>query len=76
MAAQKSKDTRVHMVDYASQPNIQYRCDSTWSTPDWVQGEQPPGVFLADDGRLYTFTEEKITCGTCIEMGPTPPKAA
>lgn len=71
----------VHMVDYASQPDIQFRCDETWDTPCWKQlGERDTaklnGVYKADGGRYYTFEEDKITCPKCRKTPPEPPLAA
>jgi hypothetical protein len=60
----------IHMVDYASQPDIQFRCDESWSTPKW--GHPPPiseGVYLADNDRVYTFEDARCTCQACILIG-------
>src|SRR5262245_23637060 len=54
----------VHLVKYASQPDLQFACDGTWDTPSWKAFRQgyvsphPPGVYEADGGRLYTFDEK------------------
>lgn len=70
----------VHMVDYASQPNIQFRCDETWDTPSWDEFNRDPkefvGVYKAHGGRFYTFEEDKITCPVCKKPDPEPPMAA
>ena len=66
----------IHMVDYASQPDIRFRCDKTWDTPSWDQlGKESGEVFQAKGGRFYTFTESKITCEKC-RKDPEPPMAA
>ena len=74
---EKSSKPPVHMVDYASQPDLKFRCDGSWSTPDLKSMVLPPGIYKAIDGRLYTFDEAKISCGVCLETGPDgPPLAA
>ena len=58
----------VHYCSYASQPDIQISCDKSWTTPAWgpKNGKTTtPGVYLADDGRYYTFEKEKVTCLKC-----------
>lgn len=75
--AEKSGNKPVHMVDYASQPNLRIRCDLSWTTPDLKSPSYPDGIYQAADGRLYTFDESKISCGLCLETGPDgPPLAA
>lgn len=74
----------VHMVDYASQPDLQIRCDQSWTTPAWdgfkpggvKKWGLPEGVYKTDDGRNYTFEEDKITCPKCKKAPPEPPMAA
>ena len=70
----------VHVVDYASQPDIQFRCDGQWSRPhpdnfrtDAVKKEREPGVYEASNGYLYTFDEEKATCKVCEELRDSKP---
>lgn len=64
----------VHKVDWASQPDLLFRCDGTWETPSWTQPQLPPGVHLADDGRFYTFDEGSITCPACRAAPPRSPE--
>jgi hypothetical protein len=63
----------VHWVRYADQPDIQFACDGTWSTPAWMSAKLPngavtdtPGVFLADNGRCYTLERKLATCPECL----------
>jgi len=55
----------VHNSDWASQPNIHIRCDDRWTTPAWVDPLRS-GVYLDDDGKLYTFEAELTTCPACL----------
>lgn len=73
-------DAFVHMVDWSSQPDLLFRCDGAWSTPNWKQlGEDPmrdqhhDGIYIADNERLYTFDEGKITCPVCLRTAPRSP---
>jgi hypothetical protein len=75
--AEKGPDKPVHMVDYASQPNLRIRCDQSWTTPDLKSPAYPSGIYKTMDGRFYTFDDQKITCQLCRETGPDgPPLAA
>jgi hypothetical protein len=74
-------DAFIHMVDWSSQPDLLFRCDGAWSTPDWKQsGEDPTklqylgGIYLADNGRRYTFDKDKITCPVCLRTAPRSPE--
>lgn len=63
----KASDSPVHSIIYASQPDLQFRCDESWSTPKWGEtNTDTPGVFIADDDRLYTFDRDSVTCTTCL----------
>lgn len=65
----------VHLIAYASQPDIQFRCDGSWSTPRWGDAStETEGVYLDDDGRLYTFDEALVTCPQCPPRAPTEEK--
>jgi hypothetical protein len=69
--AEKSDKKPVHMVDYSSQPDLRVRCDGSWTTPKFPQPEGlSGGVYGTADDRLYTFSEEKVTCELCIATGP------
>ena len=68
----------VHAVDYASQPDLQIRCDGTWTTPhgnNFRSGPRlfPVGVYEASNEYLYTFDENKVTCVECIQLEDTKP---
>jgi hypothetical protein len=64
-----TKDTHVHRIGWASQPDLQFICDESWSTPKWGSPDEQktdvPGVHVADDDRLYTFDPKKVTCPLC-----------
>lgn len=60
---------RICAIKWAGQPDIQFACDSAYSTPkrgkdkDRLRSE---GVYVADDDdRLYTFDADKVTCAAC-----------
>lgn len=61
----------IHLVSYASQPDLQIDCDQSWTTPAGSEfaktdEERKPGIFLTSDGRRYTFNETKVTCEACL----------
>lgn len=68
-AVEADKERRlIHRIGYASQPDIQFACDETWSTPKWGTPETPiTDVFVSDDDRLYTFDNNRVTCPKCVE---------
>lgn len=64
----------IHLCDYASQPSIQILCDQSWTTPNWGPGggkTSTEGVYESDDGRLYTFNPELMTCPACKSQKTT-----
>lgn len=60
----------VHMVDYASQPDLLIRCDRSWTTPDLKGPALPRYVYKAMNGRYYTFDDKYVTCKLCLETEP------
>jgi len=64
----------VHLIEYASQPDIQFVCDKEWSTPSWPSDAWrkgivlPEGIYLADNKRRYTFEKSKTTCECCLKL--------
>lgn len=64
----------VHLVKYASQPDLQFACDGTWDTPAYKAfakgyvSPHPAGVYEAAGGRLYTFDEKLATCPDCVAL--------
>lgn len=69
--ARARAEAPVHAIAYASQPDIQFACDGSWSTPGWPPETGIPGVSVADDGRHYTFADESVTCPACIARRKT-----
>lgn len=69
MPKRSGSDDVVHQISWASQPDLQFWCDSEWSTPKWGttddQYTEIREVYVADDDRLYTFNSEKVTCPAC-----------
>ena len=61
-------EEKVHAVKYASQPDIQILCDDSWSTPGWgtLDTGAETKIYKLDDGRHYTFDEQKVTCKACL----------
>lgn len=60
------KIEQVHLVEYASQPDLLILCDQTWTTPAWGDPmTSAPSVYRADDGRLYAFDRALVTCDRC-----------
>lgn len=65
----------VHLSDWASQPDVHIKCMKRFGTPAWEGTKQavkglPEGVHALDmdghdEGVLYTFDEEKVTCTEC-----------
>ena len=69
----------VHAISSASQPEIQFACDGTYSEPKW--GTSPdlagyltsaPWVYQAENGRLYSFESELVTCEACLAPKKVP----
>lgn len=61
--------SKIHLVEYASQPDIQYKCDGVWDTPKWNSPTVMPndGVFIGEMLRYYTFDKDKVTCEECLK---------
>lgn len=63
--------TEIHLVLYASQPDIQRACDSQWSTPAWKTEGKPPlpaQCYWSDDDWAYTFEKSLTTCPECLKV--------
>lgn len=58
--------TSIHLVTYASQPDVQIVCTQVWTQPAWKDTTVSPGVFRADNGAVYTFTRSLATCPECL----------
>lgn len=59
----------IHLVAYASQPSLRISCTGEWTRPAWKEAKTDrEGVYRADNGGLYTFTETEVTCGRCREV--------
>lgn len=58
------KDDLIYYCDWAQQPDIHIvgiGIDE-WTTPAWgTDGRPGPGVYLADNGKWYTFDKDKVT---------------
>lgn len=59
-------------ISWAGQPDLQFLCDNSWSTPCWGgkahrSGKDGKEVYLADNKRYYTFDKETTTCPKCKE---------
>lgn len=55
----------IHLVDWASQPDIRIKCSQAMTTPAWTNTLVEPDVYRADNGDVYTFTPSKVTCPAC-----------
>ena len=66
----------VHACLWSQQPDILIACDHSWTTPKWGDAKTSiDDVFWTDDGRLYTFDEEKLTtCAACLATLTDPEK--
>ena len=62
-------DTRIHYSDYSSQPYVRIMCKNVmeyvWCSDDKTL---PENVYKTEDGTLYTFEENNVTCETCKKM--------
>lgn len=58
-------DETVHLVLYASQPNLLIECDESVTSPSWKQERKIESVFTTIEGRYYTFDRDKVTCEKC-----------
>lgn len=59
----------IHLVQFASQPDIRRSCDGKWDTVAWSTVGKPPlpgECYWADDGWAYTFEKSLATCKMCI----------
>lgn len=70
--AVKSKrkvDAPVHLGGYSDSKHIQITCDQSWVEPKWGSPDETrttdKEVYIADDDRLYTFNENKVSCSGC-----------
>lgn len=58
---------QICLVNYASQPDIQFFCDDSWSIPAWNQPKDlPQDIYLADNKSYYTFEFKHVTCTKCL----------
>jgi hypothetical protein len=57
----------VHLVNWASQPDLQLWCSGEMTTPKWGKKAEGSGVFLAQNDQIYTFDKRKVTCRACLE---------
>jgi hypothetical protein len=60
----------IHFCGYASQPDIQIKCDQSWTIPKWGPTEgktDKESVYETDDNRFYTFKKELVTCKDCLK---------
>jgi hypothetical protein len=57
----------VHYSGWASQPDIRIDCDMSWTMPAWERNKISEEIYLADDGRQYTFNPDIATCLICRE---------
>lgn len=56
----------IHLSDYGASGAIRIKCDQSWGRAAWFQTPGlPDGVYELEDGRLYTFDDDKITCQKC-----------
>lgn len=56
----------IHLVEYASQPDIQIKCTGDWDTPKWgTMMKLPDGVHLSEKLEFYTFDKSNVTCDKC-----------
>jgi hypothetical protein len=74
-AFEDPKTQSVHLIAYASRPDIQYACDEKWDEPAWRNAHNAAAldalgenIFLGDMGRLYTFEPALVTCPACRAM--------
>lgn len=71
MARRKASEAPIHIIGYASQPDIQFICDEAWDTPKWGSDDDvytdTSGVYVSDTDRLYTFDRTKVTCPACLK---------
>lgn len=60
----------VHLCNEEYQPDIKIKCFG-WSQPAWGKSELKKSllknVYLAENGMLYTFDEDLVSCDKCRE---------
>lgn len=62
--AQPAQTDDVHAIGWASQGDIEFRCDGAMSqTPRCA--DPAAGVWRADNGRLFAHEDEMVTCVRC-----------
>lgn len=66
ISAMSETTERIHLCDWASQPDLRIRCSQAMTTPAWKNVNVSPGVFRADNGDVYTFEDSKATCPACL----------
>lgn len=58
----------IHRCDWSDNVSIRIACDRSWTEPNLSidgSGEDGREVFVAIDGRLYTFDAAQVTCEAC-----------
>lgn len=62
----------IHLCDEGSQPSIRIACSWKWTTPAWAPSPTiyANNVYYDDEGDLYTFSDELVTCQQCIARYP------
>jgi len=56
----------IHFCGFAGQPDIQIFCTGEWTQPEWNQNDSGE-IYLAENGMLYTFMLNEVTCLKCLE---------
>ena len=60
---------KIHISKESSQPHIHIECDDSWTTPSFNKGVGIfSGIYKTQDGRLYTFEDDKVTCEKCKNL--------
>lgn len=59
----KDLNNSVHYCNWANQPYVQIMCSGVNEYAS--KSKLPVGIYETDDGSLYTFEEEKVTCEAC-----------
>ncbi len=72
MSKRRPIDVPVHRVGWAAQGHVQLACSDSWAEAKWGSDDETSttdeDVHVAEDDRLYTFDEDKVTCEACAAM--------
>ncbi len=57
----------IHRCDARDHAYIRIKCDRSWVSPNRsIDSDDGRDIYATDDGRLYTFDDQLVTCEGCM----------